>query len=191
MLPTFSVRSEMLPNFFRADGKEQSTKYVTQSAAWPTEGSAHAGQPLHQNGPLANPITEMARGRTLTTFRALPWGTRSARSLAALSHAPRSPGPSFARARRLLGSGALASPALARHLARSASRLLTPSLARPCLERKPRATDAPGPVSGRHSVTSICDLLARTGMGVEAVGACMSVSMDELCEFQYTCIFCV
>ena len=111
--------SELLPR----RRKEQSTKYVTQSAAWPTEGSAHAGQPLHQNGPLANPNTEMARGRTLTTFRALPWGTRSARSLAPLSQAP----------------------ALARHLARSASRLLNPSLARPCLERKPRATDAPGP----------------------------------------------
>ena len=149
------------PNFFRADGKEQSTKYVTQSAAWPTEGSAHAGQPLHQGGPLANPITEMARGRTLTTFRALPWGTRSARSLAPLSQAPRSPGSSFAR------PVACSERSSRKPCARSASRLLNPSLARPCLERKLRATDAPGPVSGRHSVTSICDLLACTGMCVE------------------------
>ena len=100
---------------------------------------------------------KMARWALAPLARSL----RSRKPLARL--APRSLGPSPAR------SGALASPALARHLARSASRLLNPSLARPCLERKPRATDAPGPVSGRHSVTSICDLLACTGMCEEGV----------------------
>ena len=81
--------------------------------------------PLHQNGPLANPITEMARGRTLTTFRALPWGTRSARSLAPLSQAPRSPGPSFAR------PVACSERSSRKPCARSAPRSLGQSLAEP------------------------------------------------------------